>query len=785
RRQRNHGRALVAPSSPGGVRRPRRQGRGSPARPLGAERRPVEAARIGLDRGRVGQRFPAEAGVAQAGGRPPFSGAMRPLDAYAADRRRRRGRSPLPRPRADRARRLPVDVAPIDGEPSLALLPDEEQASEARGPIASEEAAATRGPSEFDACAELRGGGLRRRRPRRRGRRRIRRENSERRGRKRRKVALLPGLPRRGERRPLGVGGRGRRRDGRGPRFVDVAVVSRGRRRGVVHGARPRVSGLAPPLPLPFEGRHATRLPSVAVGVEARRAAADRGVRSRIARPPPRLRDGAVLLSVVDHHVVLSRRERHGAGEAPVRLLPGQPSAHELLPSSGHDDPPVEPHRGIECRLRLCVRAPRPRGPASELERRRVEVPAGRPGEQQRLRHRGGRRCGELRLEPARSEPGRGGGRERRVVPERPVEAEGEGSLSGADRSFDLLDVSGIFSLSRSLSPWIAGPSSWELKMQPLCLRHKIPPRNLINLAQRYHNEIALQPLMAQSSSIALLQPPPSWGIASCADSDWVVRQKRLEERGLAKGLNRHQRKNRLKQQNGGSECGGTHSSPGKPSITVLIASGTGPDGLAEERKARRKRRMIARSVAVVVISVLVVLVKDYFSRQPIHSLESKQQRMGNQSTDVKEAQLPSSDHSRISVANEACDNDQSLATNTEVKMDFADPGTEEEKEPLNNERMVKEDRREEGPVKNDIIQETKSVKAQVVETNEWIVTEAKREKEPVKDDLVEETRREHKPVKDQAVEATRSPAPSVASKGKIADACAGDEVSCFFLHQA
>ena len=113
------------------------------------------------------------------------------------------------------------------------------------------------------------------------------------------------------------------------------------------------------------------------------------------------------------------------------------------------------------------------------------------------------------------------------------------------------------------------------------------------------------------------------------------------EEFGLATiKLNRHQRKNRLKQQqqlgcgiNGGS---GDDSSPGNVSssrsgglmtsiirarfrlslhrdgsfIRAVIASGTGPDGLAEARNMRKKRRFILQSLAGIVVSMLVITAK-------------------------------------------------------------------------------------------------------------------------------------------------------------------------------
>ena len=194
--------------------------------------------------------------------------------------------------------------------------------------------------------------------------------------------------------------------------------------------------------------------------------------------------------------------------------------------------------------------------------------------------------------------------------------------------------------------------------MSPYLSRHKIPPRNLINLAWRYHSEITLQPLMAQSSSIALLQPPPTWALVSLVDSDRVlVRQKWMREYSLATTtlkLNRHQRRKRRKQLGNssrsgvgkGSGCGGSSSIPGAlPSSSTttrllklrssvgsslmsymdrarilllshmdygssyfraVIASGTGPDGLAEARKSRKRRRFILHCTSVFVISMIV-----------------------------------------------------------------------------------------------------------------------------------------------------------------------------------
>ena len=138
---------------------------------------------------------------------------------------------------------------------------------------------------------------------------------------------------------------------------------------------------------------------------------------------------------------------------------------------------------------------------------------------------------------------------------------------------------------------------------------------------------------MAQASTIALLQNPPSWMLASHADSDWVLRQKLREERGIR--MNRHQRRNRFKLVNevdghvidGIADKEEDFSSQllGKPSIRAIIASGTGPDGRAEARKLMRQRRIMVRSIAIAVLSVFAALAKTYSS--PLRQLKQQLQR--------------------------------------------------------------------------------------------------------------------------------------------------------------
>ncbi len=92
--------------------------------------------------------------------------------------------------------------------------------------------------------------------------------------------------------------------------------------------------------------------------------------------------------------------------------------------------------------------------------------------------------------------------------------------------------------------------------------------------------------------------------------------------------LNRHQRKNRQKplgtdyvKRSSAAMSPHHHSEKGdKRPLQAVIASGTGPDGRAEARKLRKKRKMLAQSVVVVVFSLVALLGKSYFLSTPIPS---------------------------------------------------------------------------------------------------------------------------------------------------------------------
>ncbi len=192
-----------------------------------------------------------------------------------------------------------------------------------------------------------------------------------------------------------------------------------------------------------------------------------------------------------------------------------------------------------------------------------------------------------------------------------------------------------------------------------------------MNLAQRYHNNVTVQPLMAESSSIALLQPPPSWGLASNADSDWVIRARMLKDQGTK--LNRHQRKNRKKLGNGTDYINDNETESismmstsmistiypekgDKPPLLAVIASGTGPDGRAEARKLKKKRKVLTQSVVVIVFSIFALTAKSYFfsTQIPKQSPAHKQITVEEESISLSDVALDESkQHETTTIASD------------------------------------------------------------------------------------------------------------------------------------
>lgn len=181
----------------------------------------------------------------------------------------------------------------------------------------------------------------------------------------------------------------------------------------------------------------------------------------------------------------------------------------------------------------------------------------------------------------------------------------------------------------------------------------QIPPRKLLNLARRYYTEAAIQPMLGMSSSIALLQPPPSWGLASTTPSDWVLKQRARERRGIPSS--RRERRSRARQRSrsrGRSESKDTaedvkeHKKPkkdvangdvgksedvnnieyrsskndeksSKDRVRAIIASGVGPDGEEERRERRRRRLIIWSGIAVALVSIAWVLIQNGSIQRP------------------------------------------------------------------------------------------------------------------------------------------------------------------------
>mmetsp|Transcript_59525 Transcript_59525/g.88407 ORF Transcript_59525/g.88407 Transcript_59525/m.88407 type:complete len:798 (+) Transcript_59525:1129-3522(+) len=150
-----------------------------------------------------------------------------------------------------------------------------------------------------------------------------------------------------------------------------------------------------------------------------------------------------------------------------------------------------------------------------------------------------------------------------------------------------------------------------DLIEMAISFMRRIPPRNLMRLARRYYINTPSEHLLDESSSIALFQPPPSWGLASEAPTDeWILDQQEQESQD---GLPSHRRPIRNEIDcgcgNGGINKADTDGAK-KRFFDALVASGMGPDGEEEDRLKRRRKLIIRRSIAVAMISISWALLR-------------------------------------------------------------------------------------------------------------------------------------------------------------------------------
>ena len=216
---------------------------------------------------------------------------------------------------------------------------------------------------------------------------------------------------------------------------------------------------------------------------------------------------------------------------------------------------------------------------------------------------------------------------------------------------------------------------------------------------------------MTESSSIALLQHPPSWGLASSADSDWIVRQRMLKEQGTK--LNRYQRKKRKKLDyinESSPVMSADYSEKGdKPPLKAVIASGTGPDGRAEARKLRKKRKILAQSVAIIVFSLVALLGKSYFFSTPNQKHLPTHNRLS-----VEEDSRPGADGSVDAIRQQ-----EPLAISSEDKQHAETIPLNQKLEPqMNDESCSKGNECKNAPTKSNIVENEESDGDEKVELN-------------------------------------------------------------------
>ena len=188
----------------------------------------------------------------------------------------------------------------------------------------------------------------------------------------------------------------------------------------------------------------------------------------------------------------------------------------------------------------------------------------------------------------------------------------------------------------------------------------------MIPLAKKYFTDEKAKQLLGQCSTVALLQPPPNWGLINSVPSDYVLKQRVRESRGLSK-TSRRSRRTRSRSRNRSltrrskepndnrnnkydvttknGEWGSKKNKGKDDDKTTLakIAIGIGPDGDRDAANEKRRRKILRNiAIGVGVVAITVGLFQSGAISVPL--LLSKFNSSDSSSYDTKESSIQSSD---------------------------------------------------------------------------------------------------------------------------------------------
>lgn len=161
-------------------------------------------------------------------------------------------------------------------------------------------------------------------------------------------------------------------------------------------------------------------------------------------------------------------------------------------------------------------------------------------------------------------------------------------------------------------------PFQQLIEMALAYMKH-YPPTCLMDLARWYYVEQD-DSLHAKVATIGMLQPPPSWAVASVAEADWVWKQRLRQELGMTKTSRKDRRKKKSlnKKIHVSEEPVSDLEYIRRHSRSLaVVAAGCGPVGYIEEKEMRKRKRRKSRLVAVGISAIVVLGMINFFYYQP------------------------------------------------------------------------------------------------------------------------------------------------------------------------
>lgn len=173
---------------------------------------------------------------------------------------------------------------------------------------------------------------------------------------------------------------------------------------------------------------------------------------------------------------------------------------------------------------------------------------------------------------------------------------------------------------------------------------NKIPPKDLVRIASRYHGSERVQDMMRQTPCVHVFEAPPAYTVQSTAKADWLIREEVCEQQSPSRNL-RTPTKNQTALPNTGNRTFSLDDGNVRSQLYMnsnclaAVALGYGRGDLTQQKRRKRQRQHI-KLVATCAFTVVGVGVATHFGNFQLpllHKYDPPSPEIETHFADVKE----------------------------------------------------------------------------------------------------------------------------------------------------